>query len=172
MLSSTQVPLPEVGCKDIVDIQADAADHDTRVGRGDDDGLIEHGRRLALAVRPRLRLPGPRVPRGGGAPDHAVGDRPRTCPRMAIDPGAVHAQHRVDSPKPLDCNAVPGVEVDVLVDAEEDRRRSRAPGRTVPPQSRLSVYHPAVVSTGVIRRGRPTGLAVLIAADDVQTHRA
>jgi hypothetical protein len=52
---------------------------------------------------------------------------------MSIDAGAVNAQYRIDSSKPLDSNAFPGVEVDILIDTEEDRRRIPTSGRSVQP---------------------------------------
>jgi hypothetical protein len=91
---------------------------------------------------------------------------------MSIDAGAVNAQYRVDSSKPLDSNAFPGVEVDFLIDTEEDRRRIPTSGRNVQPQRCLSVCHAPVVPAGEIRRIRPTGLAVLIAADDLKARCA
>ena len=91
---------------------------------------------------------------------------------MPVDAGAVHGQYRVDSSKPLDSNAVPGVEVDILIDAEKDRRRIWATGSGVQPQSCLSVCYAAVVPAGEVRRRRPTWFSVLIAADDVKTRRA
>jgi hypothetical protein len=63
--SPVEIPLPEIGREDLVDIDADTAQDDTRVGRGHDHRLIEHRRGLALTVRPRLRLPRPRVSRSG-----------------------------------------------------------------------------------------------------------
>ena len=91
---------------------------------------------------------------------------------MSVDAGAADAQDRVDSSKPFHGKAFPGADIDVLVDAEEDRRRIRTPGRSVQPQSCLSVCHAAVVPAGEIRRVRPTGLAELVDADDVETQGA
>src|SRR6267378_1487913 len=167
--SSIKIPLPEIGREDVIHIHMYRAHEGTRGLRALDHRLIKHGLRLALAIRPRARLPCPPVPRSGRAPDYVVSDRPGTHPGMSVDPGAVHGQHRVDSPKPLDSNAIPGVEVDILIDTEEDRRRIRTPGCSVQPQSRLSVCHAPVVPEGVVRRVRPTRLAVLVVADDLKT---
>ena len=35
--SSTEIPLPEIGRKDLVDIDAGTAEDDARVGRGDNN---------------------------------------------------------------------------------------------------------------------------------------
>src|SRR5882762_9450872 len=91
---------------------------------------------------------------------------------MAVDAGAAYPQYGVDSAKPFDRNGFPRVEVYVLVHAEEDRRRISTPGRSVQAQSSLGVCDAAVVPAGEIRRCRPTGLAVLIVADDLQTRSA
>ena len=58
---SIEIPLPEIGCKNLVHIHVGTAQRDTRVGRGDDHILIKHGRGLTFTVRPRLGLPGPPV---------------------------------------------------------------------------------------------------------------
>src|SRR5271165_7586503 len=129
-----KIPLSEIGREDLVHIHVDTAQEGTRAGRAVDHILIKHRHGLALIVRPRLRLPCPPVPCSRRAPDYAAVDRPRTRPGMPIDAGAVHAQYRVDSLKPLDSNALPGVEVDILIDTEEDRRRIPAPGCSVQPQ--------------------------------------
>jgi hypothetical protein len=92
---------------------------------------------------------------------------------VAVDAGAAHAEYRVDSSKPFDGNGIPSVLVDIVVDAEEDRRRVRAARRGMQLQSRLCVGHAAVVPAGEVRRGsRPSGLAVLEVADDLKTRRA
>jgi hypothetical protein len=91
---------------------------------------------------------------------------------MPVDTSAVRAQYRVNSSKPLDSNAIPGVEVDIVVDTEEDRGRIPTAGCGVQPQSCLSVCDAATVAAGEVRRRRPTRLAVLVVADDVKTRRA
>src|SRR3954465_14726264 len=91
--SSTEVPLSEIGRKNLVDIDTDTAEDDTRVGRGDNDRLIENRRGFALTIGPRLRLPGPPVAFSGRPPDDVVVACPCTDPRMAVDAGAVHAQY-------------------------------------------------------------------------------
>src|SRR5215204_750486 len=148
------------------------AERDTRLRRADHHGLIKHRSGLTLTIGPRPCLPCPPVPGSGRAPNNAVIDRPRTRPRMAVDPSTVNTQYRVDPPKPLNGNAIPGGQVDILVDTEEDRRPIWTPGRTVQPQSRLSVRHAAVVPAGEVRRSRPTWLAVLITAHDMKARRA
>ena len=52
-------------------------------------------------------------------PDHTISDRPRTHTGVPVYAGALDAEYGVDSPKPLDRNSVPGVEVDVFIDTEE-----------------------------------------------------
>src|SRR5271166_7131992 len=101
-------------------------------------------------------------------PDHAVPDRPSTRLRVPVDAGALHAQHRVDSSKPVDSKAIPSVLVDVVIDTEEDRSGTGTPGRGVQPQRRVCVGHAPVVSPGEIRRIGPTGFAILEIADDVK----
>ena len=59
--ASIEVPLPEIGRKDLVHIHVGTAQRDTRVGRADDHSLIKHRPGLALTARPRLRLPCPPV---------------------------------------------------------------------------------------------------------------
>src|SRR5271168_5538115 len=105
-------------------------------------------------------------------PDHAVPDRPATRLKVPVNAGALHAQHRVDSSKPVDSKAIPGVLVDVVIDTEKDRGRTTPSRCGVEPQSRLSVRRPAVGSAREIGRVRPAGLAVLEVADDVKTRRA
>src|ERR1700756_2820650 len=90
---------------------------------------------------------------------------------MPIDAGAAYAHYRVDPSKPLDGNAIPGVDVDVVIDTEEERGRIGAPGRGVQPQSRLGIGHAAVVPAGAIRRVGPTRFAVLEVAHDLKTRR-
>jgi hypothetical protein len=92
---------------------------------------------------------------------------PTHTPVNAVDAGAVHIQHRVNSSKPLDRNAFPGVELDILIDTEEDRRRSRTPGRQRAAAELSERLSRRRRTAGVIRRRRPTRFAVLIAADDV-----
>src|ERR1700739_579469 len=100
-------------------------------------------------------------------PDHAVSDRPSTLLRVPVNARALHPQHRVDSSKPVDSKAIPGVLVDVVIDAEEDRGGITTSSCGVQPQSCLSVGRTAVGPASEIRRVRPTGLAVLKVADDV-----
>jgi hypothetical protein len=87
---------------------------------------------------------------------------------MPVDAGALHAQHRVDSSKPVDSKAIPGVLIDVVIDTEKDRGGTTPAGCVVQPQRRLSVGHPAVRTASEIRRVRPARFAVLVVADDVQ----
>jgi hypothetical protein len=47
--SSRELPLAEIGCQNVIYVNMDAVDHETRVGRGDDLPLEEHGGRLTLA---------------------------------------------------------------------------------------------------------------------------
>ena len=47
--SSREIPLAEVGGEDVVLVYVDVAEKDAGVRRGDDDGLVEHGRGLAFA---------------------------------------------------------------------------------------------------------------------------
>src|SRR5215470_12826845 len=82
--SASEIPLPEVGREHVVDVQADIADHHPGVGRGHDHRLVEHGRGLSLTVRPRLRLPRPRVSWAGRAADNAVADCPPARLRVAV----------------------------------------------------------------------------------------
>src|SRR6476646_11399013 len=105
-------------------------------------------------------------------PDHAVVDRPGARSGMTVDAGAVRAKYRVDSSKPIDSKAIPGVLVDVIIDAEEDRGGVTTSSGIVQPQSGLSVFHAAVVPASEIRRVRPTRLAVLVVADGVQARCA
>ncbi len=56
-----EVPLAAVLGQDVVDVDADAADHRSRVRGGVDDALVQNGGRVDLTVRPRPGLPGPYV---------------------------------------------------------------------------------------------------------------
>src|SRR6185312_12075668 len=114
----------------VVLVHMGIAQTDTRVRRGDDDALIEHSRGFTLTVRPRPCLPCPSISRRCRMPDDTVADGPSTHPGAPVDTGSLYAQHRVDSFEPLNRNAFPCTGVDVLVDAEEDRRRVR-PSRRV-----------------------------------------
>jgi hypothetical protein len=62
---SRKVPLPEIGRKNLVHIHVGIAHEYTRVGGGDDHGLIKHSRGFAFTTRPRLRLPCPPVSSSG-----------------------------------------------------------------------------------------------------------
>ena len=86
---------------------------------------------------------------------------------MPVDAGAVHGQYRVDSSKPLDSKAVPGVEVDILIDTEKDRRRIRATGSGVQPQSCLSVCYAAVVPGST----KPAGYSFLAELADTSAEQ-
>ena len=105
-------------------------------------------------------------------PDHTISDRPRTHPGVPVYAGALDAEYGVDSPKPLDRNGVPGVEVDVLIDTEDDRRGIRTTGGFMQPQRCACIFDPAVEAACEIRRRRSAGLAALEVADDMQARNA
>jgi hypothetical protein len=80
----------------------------------------------------------------------------RHAPGIPIDAGAVHAQYRVESAKPVDRNALPGVEVDILIDTEQGLRRIPTPGCSVQPLSCLSQV---ALARGTVVGSPPRGRA-------------
>jgi len=61
--SRMQIPLAAILSQDVVDVDADAADHRSRIRGGVDDALVENCGRVDLATRPGSRLPRPYVAR-------------------------------------------------------------------------------------------------------------
>jgi hypothetical protein len=116
-----EVPLTEIGSQHVIYVDACTSDERAGIRCGVDDALIEHRRRLSFTERPCLGLPRPSLARSRRAPDDVVLNRPCAHPRVTVDTGALDAKYGVDSSKPLDGNAVPGIEVDVVVDAEDYR---------------------------------------------------
>jgi hypothetical protein len=68
-------------------------------------------------------------------------------------------QYRVDTSKPFDRNGFPGVEIHVLIDAEEDRSQVRTPAaacrRRAVCASATPPSYPRVKSDGVGQPGLP-----------------
>lgn len=60
--ASIEIPLPEIGCKNLVHIHVYTAQEGTRGRRAVDHNLIKHRHGLALTMRPSTRLPCPPVP--------------------------------------------------------------------------------------------------------------
>src|SRR3954452_21078641 len=116
-----EVPLTAILGKDVVDVDFESPDYWTWIRRRTYHALVKHRGGIDLTVGPGLGLPGPSVTGGARSSNNAVGGSPFTNIDTAVDAGALHAQHRIDSAKPLKCRIVPGVAVYVLVDAEEDR---------------------------------------------------
>jgi len=75
-----EVPLPEIGGKDLVDVDEGSAEEDTRVGRGDDHVLIQrHGPRARAHRQTRLSSAMPSgIPQWSERTDDTVPDRPST----------------------------------------------------------------------------------------------
>src|SRR5262245_39665608 len=163
-----KIPLPEIQCKDVIDIDAYTAHQGAGVRRGVDYALIEHCRGFACTKRPRLRLPHPPPPSTRRVAHYAVFDGPCTHAGVPVNGAAVHAQYRVDASKPLDANTVPGGEMYVLVDAEEDGCGVRTPGGSMQPQRGAGVFGAAAEPAGEIRRRGSARLAVLEVAHHME----
>jgi hypothetical protein len=91
---------------------------------------------------------------------------------MPVDPGSRSAKHRIEAAKPVDGQTVPGVHVDVVVDAEEDRGGTAASGSGVELQRGARVRYPTVEPTSEIRRRGSVRFTVLKVADDMQSRGA
>src|SRR5271156_779919 len=170
--SPAESPLTEVGGEHLVDVDVDATKKRTRIRRGVDHLLVQHCGGFALSMRPGPGLPGPLVPSCGGGADHAVVGRPLASLKMSIDPGSLSAQYRIDTAKPVEGQTVPGVDVDVVVHAEEDRGGVGTSGSGVESQRGVRVRYPTVEPASEIRGRGSARFAVLEVAGDLQTRGA
>ena len=84
------------------------------------------------------------MPCCGGVADYAVVGRPLGKLKMSVDPGSRSAQYGIDTAKPVDGQTDPGVDVDIVVDAEEDRGGVAASGGRVESQRGARVRYPTV----------------------------
>lgn len=117
-----EVPLSAVRCQNVVDVDFESADPRARTGLGAHDALVENGGRVDPMAGPGSSLPGPPAAGCARRSDNTIGRGPLTHIDSSVNPGTLNPKNRVDSAKPLQRNAVPGIAIDVLIDREEDRR--------------------------------------------------